>query len=691
MGEKVFLETCYGLNSMIRFYIFLCLSILLLTSPLNAEESLPEDLTEIPIEALMRIEVTSVSKKTEKLSDAAAAVFVITQEDIQRSSAANIPDLLRIVPGLQVTKIDANKWAISSRGFNGRFANKLLVLMDGRSLYSPLFSGVFWDAQDTVLEDIERIEIIRGPGATLWGANAVNGVINIITKHSGETQGGLVTGGGGTEERGFASVRYGGSTSDQTHYRIYAKYFDRAANVDAAGNDTADQWHQGRSGFRVDHKSENKDLLTFQGDIHQGRSGETATYPDRQADPPYFASVTEDHENELFGGNLLGRWSRTISETSDLALQSYYDHSVNNFTVMDCTVDTFDIDFQHRFQPVSRNSVIWGLGYRYIHDNSEGIYSTYLDPESLDYDLISAFVQDDITLIPERWRLTFGTKFENNDFSGTEWQPSARIIWTPDTPSNPQSIWAAVSRAVRTPSRGETANRVKMLIRDDNIPPFLAENFLTDTIGNPDFDSEEVLTYELGYRFQPMPNLSFDVATHYNSYEKLRIGRIGEPVYNPPPEPSVLPITVENNLEGKSYGVEAVMDYRPINSWRLQLAYTYLELDLKSNIQTTDFLAKFDEGSIPKHQSSLRSFWDLNDQWQLDFWLRYVSELPAIDFDGYVELDARLNWRIRSDMDVSLIGQNLLDSHHPEQIAEYLDTKPTEIQRAVYGKVTLRF
>ncbi len=666
---------------MVRWIAFLILGMAFMADPLWAKDALPEDLTDLSLEALMSIEVTSVSRRTEKIADAAAAVFVITQEDIERSSATTIPDLLRMVPGLHVAKIDATKWAVTSRGFNGRFANKLLVLMDGRSLYSSLFSGVFWDAQDTVLEDIDRIEIIRGPGATLWGANAVNGVINIITKGAAETHGTLISGGLGTEERGFGTVRFGDSLSEQTSYRIYAKYFDRDGNVNADGDDSADSWHQWRSGFRMDHHTDGRDLFTLQGDIYKGQSGETATYAILSDQFPYFSTETEDHQNDLFGANLLGRWSRNISETSDMSLQTYFDHALYNVTVMDTKVDTFDLDFQHRFQVLSNQSIIWGLGYRYISDELDGTFSTTLDPDAQDYRLVSAFVQDDVTLVPHRLRFTIGTKFEHNDFSGAEWQPSARLLWTP---SDYQSIWAAVSRAVRTPSRGDVANRVRM-----SVPEFYP--FLSETLGNPDFDSEKVNSYELGYRIQTPSKISFDFALFHNEYDDLRLVSLHPPILNPPPQPSVIQTIVGNNMKGKTHGVEVAADWPLVSWWRLQAAYTFIELDLESKSSTSDYFIPVDQESAPRHQGSLRSFMDLSESWQLDVWFRYVDKISVYDIDSYLEMDLRLNWHIGSNMDLTLVGKNLLDDNHAEYEAEFIDTASTEVQRSVYTKFTVNF
>jgi iron complex outermembrane receptor protein len=344
-------------------------------------------------------------------------------------------------------------------------------------------------------------------------------------------------------------------------------------------------------------------------------------------------------------------------------------------------VDTFDVDFQHSFQPFKRQLVVWGFGYRFIHDALEGSYSVTLDPETQDYDIVSAFIQDEITLVPQHWRLTIGTKFEHNDFSGVEWQPSARLLWTPD---DHQSLWAAASRAVRTPSRGEVANAIKIIV-PQTYP------LLWETVVNPDFDTEEVITYEIGYRIQPTANISFDLATFYNNYDNLRSSELIGAQLNQPPEPSSFQTIVTNSLKGDSYGIEAAVDWRPSQWWRLQWAYTYLDMDLKAKVETLDVFVKTDEKSSPQHQASARSFLDLSDAWQLDLWLRYVDELSAIDIESYIEMDVRLGWRVRPNTKIELVGKNLFDSHHPEYVSQYLDTKSTEVQRCVYGKVSVEF
>ncbi|HEY4781096.1 MAG TPA: TonB-dependent receptor plug domain-containing protein, partial [Chthoniobacterales bacterium] len=377
-------------------------------------QNLP-DVTAMSVEDLMNVQVTSVSKRTQKLADAAAAIFVITQEDIRRSGATSIPEALRMVPGLQVARIDENKWAISSRGFNGRFANKLLVLIDGRSVYTPLFSGVYWNIQDVMLEDVDRIEVIRGPGATLWGANAVNGVINIITKSAKSTQSALATAGGGTETRGSAGVRYGGMLNKGTYYRAYAKYFNVGPSTDpSTGRRADDKWDAVRGGFRTDWTPAGADSLTVQGDMHRSGYGETLTIP--LLDAPY--SSTFPNKGSISGGNLLGRWNHAFANSST-SLQMYYDRTnITENSLFTDHQDIFDIDFQHTFHASESQEVVWGLGYRSSHDGNNSSSVVSLQPNKLTLNQFSAFGQDEISLFEKRLRITVGSKFEHNGFTG---------------------------------------------------------------------------------------------------------------------------------------------------------------------------------------------------------------------------------------------------------------------------------
>jgi iron complex outermembrane recepter protein len=663
--------------------IILFLSVGFLSTMAHAEQ----DFTLLSLEDLMNIEVTSVAKKAQRLSESAAAVFIITQEDIRRSGVTNIPDALRMVPGLEVARIDANKWSVTSRGFNGRFANKLLVLIDGRSVYSPLFSGVFWDVQDTMLENIERIEVIRGPGASLWGANAVNGIINIITKKASETGGGLASAGAGTEERYFGAFRYGAQISNGTHVRIYGKYFNRDNFVDSEGNETSDRWHMYRGGFRLD-KEWADDGLTLQGDIYGGKVGNMFVLPSLTA--PY--NQTVDERSDLSGGYILGRWAHTFSGKSDMSLQIYYDRTKRYDVLIKDTLDTFDLDFQHRFPLGTRHDIIWGLGYRYTMDDFTNGVAVSFDPDRTGKNLFSAFVQDEITLIENRLRLILGSKFEHNDYTGFEVQPSGRFLWTPD---DCHVFWGAVSRAVRTPSRADRDADAKTAV----IPPFSTSNpsplpVIVEYRGNKDFKSEELTAYELGYRYYPAAPLSLDIAAFFNVYKKIRTADLIMPI--PPDIPLqpyiIQPLIAGNNVNGETYGIEVSLDYRPFKWWRLQGAYTFFRSFIHLVNNSNDPGAETEERSNPRHQVSLLSSMQVRPDLDLDLWFRFVDSIHSmgIGIKSYATLDARIAWRPAKNVELSVTGQNLLEKHHPETFGEQFFTT-SEVPRSVYGKVTWRF
>ena len=476
----------------------------LTSAPAIADEVSTSALKTMSVEDLMNIEVTSVARHPEKLLEAASAIQVITQDDIRRSGATSIPEALRLADNLQVAQKNSHDWAISARGFNTDLANKLLVMIDGRTVYTPLYSGVFWDVQDYLLEDIDRIEVISGPGGALWGANAVNGVINIITKSAKDTQGVYAEAGGGSQPQDFTGVRYGGSLGADSAYRVYGKYFDRGAEVLANGDSASDSWRQGRAGFRMDSDATAHDRLTLQGDYYDGRENEQTGG---------IAAVS--------GANLLGRWTRSVSDESDFSLQSYLDQthlgdpeaplmvSGMQFSPAGTVYDdltTYDVDFQHRFSLGARNRVVWGLGYRYTHDAVIEAPSVGFFPAVLAQNLYSAFVQDELALA-RNLSFTLGTKLEHNDYTGFEFEPDARLSWALNSS---QALWAAVSRAVRTPSRIDTD-------LSEGTPPYLVL-----LKGNPDFTSEALLAYELGYRAQLNSAFTASVSSFYNQYNDLR-------------------------------------------------------------------------------------------------------------------------------------------------------------------------
>jgi len=639
----------------------------------------------LSLEDLLNVEVSSVSRKPQKMADTAAAAYVITQEDIRRSGATSIPEALRLAPGLDVARIGSSGWAISSRGFNGRYANKLLVLMDGRTLYTPMFSGVFWNIQDTFIEDIERIEVIRGPGAAMWGANAVNGVINIITKQAKNTQGNLAVAGVGSVERDFAGFRHGGQAGDDTHYRVYGKGFERDALSDTSGQSAHDDWRSMQSGFRMDTRFSGDDQLTVQGDAYRTTTGDMRR-SGVVLKPPYVASILTD--NQARGANLLARWERSLSGQAEFSLQAYYDHVQLDLAKISDTQDTLDVDFQHRLHPNATHDLMWGANLRYLHSSTVGTPDISFTPAAHGYRNIGAFAQDDIALMPERLRLTLGAKLENNHFGGTNFQPNARLLWTPD---NVNSLWVAASRADRTPTRSEAEARIALL----TIPPGTAQNttrypMALAIVANPDLAAEKLNAYEIGYRNQLNSHLSWDIAAFANKYSGLAQWRAGAPSLNFSPTPYlIVPLpTLNTGTTTKTYGVEITVDWRALDWMRLEGTYTHLNIDAPPYDGANPDKA----GLSPRHQASLRCLMDLNARTQLDFQLRHVSPLTAQTqrIDGYTTLDVRLGWTPYKGLDLSLVGQNLLDSQHPE-FTESTTQLTYEIPRGVYAKATWRF
>ena len=671
----------------ITIFIIFLVSFITITLANESGDTLdiPDDLTELNLHELLEIEVTTVSRKLQKISKAASAVFVVTQEDIRRSGATSIPEVLRMVPGLQVARLDSNKWAVTSRGFNGWFANKLLVLIDGRSVYTPLFAGVFWDRRDTLLEDIERIEVIRGPGATLWGSNAVNGVINIITKKAEDTHGGLAIAGIGTEERGFGALRYGGTLGKNASYRVYTKYFSRDGFVNSSQHDAEDEWEVLRAGFRVDWNRSKADSITFSGDIFNGNRGNKETL--LSLSPPFGMEIDLDVDNT--GGHFLSKWTHTFSDTSDIALQFYYARTeLRSETVREIR-DTFDIDFQHRFPLTPHHDIIWGIGYHFSLNDIDDKFTVSFDPNSHADQLVSSFIQDDITLIKDRVHLTLGSKFEHNNYTGFEIQPNARIVWTPN---DRHSIWGAVSRAVRIPSRIENDGRINSQVfsssRNSDSLPILVALF-----GDHDIDSENLIAYEIGYRLQPTDRFSLDIAGFYNVYDDLRTIEPGSPFIGTTSDPLhlVIPVNANNKMDGETYGIELAADWQVFNWLRLKGAYTYLEMKLHLDGDSNDTISEAQENQNPQNQFSLRSLINLPWQVEFDTTLRYIDSVSDFDVESYFNLDIRLSWKPTENLEVAVTGQNLLDSDHQEFGDAFFVLPKTEIERGIYMGVRLQF
>jgi iron complex outermembrane recepter protein len=684
-----------GLSGIIIFMILICPgSVFSADGKSLADE---DEILEMDISQLMQTEVTitSVSKRPELVHKAASAIYVLTQEDIRRSGAVNIMEALRMVPGVLVSKINQNRYAISIRGFNRRLgSDKLLVLMDGRSIYSPVSSGVFWIGQDTVLEDIERIEVIRGPGAALWGSNAVAGVINIITKNAGDTQGGLVSGGAGSEERGFGTMRYGGKTENGLNYRVYGKYRDRDEGKIPNGGDSFDSKQMGQGGFRTDWKTNSKkDKFTVQGDYYRLNADLdfTSRFISLSAGSAPFQG-TQIQE----GGNFLTRWNRTFDDSSSIQLQMYYDHLKRKSGIpFDTDVDQYDIDFQHNLLFADVHNFSWGLNYRYVNFDRET--SNIVQISRQESHLASLFFHDEIELIPNTWSLILGSKVEYNVFTGFEFQPSVRSAWNP----NPNhTIWAAFSRAVRLPNLTEEDSNVNRI----HIPAFTPVTnptpwpVLVQETNDGRTDAEVLLAYEVGYRFKATEKLNFDVTAYYFDYDNLIELNDGAPT---PPFGSVPPgtlITVpvfnDNSLKGEIYGVELSSQWQIFSNWRVSGSYSFAEIQLTpltSTITSGSFNTDGDleaEGE-PSHILNFRSYLNLPYNLELDTFYYFVSENKSRNIPAYSRVDVRLGWEPMKNVDLSFVAQNLLDETHPE-LNELLEVS-SETQRSFYLKATLKF
>lgn len=654
--------------------------------PPAAQAATQRDLSQVSIEDLMNIKVTSVSKKEQKMSQAAAAIFVITQEDIRQSGATNIPDLLRMVPGLDVSQINANSWAVSARGFNEQFTNKLLVLIDGRAVYTPLLGGVNWDTQDVPLEDIDRIEVIRGPGATIWGANAVNGVISIATKRAADTPGALVTAAGGTKGQAQSMVQYGGAIKRKIDYRVFADYLNYGSLPAVGGGSGEDNWNLLHGGFRADSKFSSSDSLTVQGDLFTGQEGATIIHI-FSIDPPVVGNINAD--NQLSGGNLLGRWNHTFSSRSDTTFQFYFDQYARTGPQAREHRDTIDFDFNHHFAWGSRQDLIWGVGYRRTWDKTVGTIDDSLDPPDTTLHLFNFFAQDTIALIPDRVYFTAGTKLENSYFTGYDLQPNVRLAWTP---SNRETFWATVSRASRTPVRRDTGLVAPLAVFPD--PAGSSTPVEVILFGNRNFQSEHVVSYEAGFRAQPNGRLSVDVSTFFNRYDHLESLEPGPETLQASPAPArlVMPITFGNLMYGSTEGGEVSANLKLTDRWTLSPGYAFLEMHLHTKPASLDTssVTEYQESS-PQNQVQLRSHVDLSHGLAWDASAYFVSELPIQGVASYTRIDTQLRWKLAERADISLVGQNLLNDHHLESMDQLTLVNSSLIKRSAYAKFTWRF
>ena len=622
------------------------------SAQLMADASDPlTQLSRMSLEELARVEVTSVSKSAQSLSSAPASIYVITHEEIHRAGVLSIPEALRLAPNLQIEQINAQEYQVAARGFGGHlelqnFSNKILILIDGRSVYNPLFSGVAYDAQDVVMDDIDRIEVISGPGATLWGANAMNGVINIITRRAQDTTGGLVRATGGDQENAI-SARYGADFGDGDAFRVYAKAFDRGPSELESGASGGDRWHKVQTGFRVDlGAADDTNRFTIQGD-----------YQDATENVGVFGDIGFTQHD------LLGRWEHD-GQRADTRLQLFIDGTDRGQppSGVGFSLDTYDIDFQQSLDLGARHRVVWGFGRRYNDYDVDSTPTLAVDPEHRTLELTNLFAQDTMVLTDEL-KLTLGLKFEQNSYSGWATLPDLRLAWSPDDSS---LVWASAARAIRSPTPLDT----DVIERADGVNPFL--------VGDPDFKPEDVNAFELGYRAQPHASISWSLSTFYNDYDDLR-------TIEPAPG-GFLPLRWGNLIEGSTYGVEVWANWQVTKWWRLSPGFRSLHKQLRFSDGASQLLGVEQAGNDPNKRATLKSSMDFG-RWTLDAMLRYVGKLPSPENPSYTELGARLAFRASDALELSVVGANLLDDRH----SEYAVPTAREIRRSVYAELRWNF
>ncbi len=683
------------LKAYLLLFVF-CLPLLTATSALaQTDTKRTTDFTTYSLEELMSMELVSVAKKPQTAHESASAVYVITQEDIRRSGAVNLPEALRMAPSIQVMRSDPGDFAVSCRGFLGEFNNKLLMLIDGRSIYSPLMSGVTWEYNDVLLEDIERIEVIRGPGATLWGANAVNGVINIITKSAKDTQGGMAVAAASNID-GYDALRYGVKVQDGMYLRAYGKYMHVNSSVNEA---MKSEPRQGNGGMRLDWDMTDKDKLLVTAGYFDGHERGVPHRP-VLLPPPVQIPVTDDAD--FYGGHALCRWDHAFSATSDMQLQAFYNSDTttgrrsttyqpvqgSDLLKNDLArIDTWDIDFQHSFAADGRNSIIWGLNARYNKVKKRDINIFFsLDSETEAERLYSAFVQDEIRLVPDLLSVTVGSKFEYNSYTQLEVQPSVRMLYTP---SERHSLWAAVSRAARTPSVLESKGMINsaVIARGGLFP--LSPPGLVQLQGDKDYNSEDLIAYEAGYRFNLAPDFSVDTALYYNFYHNLRTLEPG--AAQSQRGYFLVPVQTDNNMHGRTYGGETTANWQVLPQWRLQSSYSYLRMNLIPDKKSRDGLSEHEENMSSQHLFNLRSLYSITPTLECDVSIYFVDHIQRLNNPSHTDLTVRLGWKPLRHLTIEGIGYNLIDNKYEGFRDEVYKHGQNEVRRTFYGRITVEF
>jgi iron complex outermembrane receptor protein len=641
----------------------------------------------LSLEELGNIEVTTAAKAPEQARKIAAAVFVITHDDIERSGATTIPEALRLAPGVEVARIDGNKWSIGIRGFGSRLSRSVLVLIDGRTVYTTLFAGTYWEVQDTVMDDIDRIEVIRGPGGTIWGPNAVDGVINVITKDSKDTQGTQASVGGGNVEQGFVNLRTGSGNGQGLTYRVYGKGYNRSGEFDGNGQNF-DGWRAGQAGFRMDWQKNDHDTFTLQGDMYDEAAGESVVATSYTA--PF--SQTIDNDARLSGGNIMAHWKRQMDNGKDFQLQLYYDRTNRHESNFGDIRNTFDADFIERIPLPARQRLSVGAGARFSDgDELEVVTGLTFDPADNTDQLLTAFIQDEIELVPHKLSVIAGTKLLHTNFTGVDLEPSVRLLWTP---SEKQTIWTSFTRAVRTPADVERDFFLSGFqgLAPGGIPFFARFN------ANRNFVSEILKGYEAGYRRLIRPNFYIDAAGFFNQYDHLFSEEItGAPFLEDQPPPAndnivapphlLLPAQFGNSLTGTTTGGEIAPEWRPASFWRLRGSYSFLVMHIEKTANSLDIgSGPGIQGSSPQHQVFMQSGFDISKALTLDLFYRYVSALPGQGVRAYSSADTTVGWHVNEHVRFSVVGQNLLQPHHAEDGGD--PNGLVQIKRSVYAKIT---
>jgi iron complex outermembrane receptor protein len=640
---------------------FLCFSFLLPFRAMSAPTTQGnEELMDLDIESLMEIEVYSVSKKAQKLSDTTSAVFVINQEMIHKSGLTEIPEILRLAPGVQVSRITGNSWSVSIRGGSGRYGDMLLVMIDGRSIYTPLYAGVYWEDQDLPLQDIDRIEVIRGPGATIWGANAMNGVINIITKKAKQTQGSQINISTGSINTALATVRHGGTINDDTYYRMSLQYRNQSRLEEPNGTKNHDGIQMGHGDFRTDWTPNTQDSFSLQGSFFNGDRDENVLWA--QPAPPYSTSIHNTSDSN--GWDLVGSWNRQFSSDNQLGLTFYYDNTYKDTFYYSFDIDNWDIALQQQLTITDTQNLIYGLRCRYTNSDLSGKDNVHFNKAKRTDYLYSFFIQDEIELFSDELFLTLGSKFEYQNITNLEILPTARLLWKLTEES---SVWAAVSRAVRSPSIADQDIVVEIGYAPINGDPSQLIGYWVN--GNPDMESEENISYETGYRTNLTSTVSFDLTLFYSTYDNVRGFLPLQPVPTLTPVPHLrADIQFLNLISGYSYGFEVSATWNPLEQLRFTANYSNLQILVDDITGISDQqLGQFDDRT-PTSLYNLTGNWAIQEDLDIGLYLYGSSKLSrqSNPVPSYLRCDLRLAWRPVPSVELSLVGQNLFDSEHTE-------------------------